>query len=67
MGFSPDTQSRNGFRLEGLAQAHHLQGGILAGMDEPSKPLEHPLDTSKTPKPAQNFPSFPVPLPKLKL
>lgn len=67
MGFGPHTQSRNVFRLKGPAQAHHLHGGILAGMDEPSKPLEHPLDTSKTSKPAQNSPPFPVPLPKLKL
>lgn len=67
MGFSSHTQSRNAFRLKGPAQAHHPHGGILAGMDEPSKPLEHPLDASKTSKPAQNSPLFPVPLPKLKL
>lgn len=54
MEFSTNSQSRDVFRLKGPAWAHHLQGGILAGMDGPSKPLEHPLDTPKTPKPAQN-------------
>lgn len=50
-----------------LPRFQDVQGGILAGMDRPSKPLEHPLDTSKTPKPAQNPPPFPVLLLKLKL
>lgn len=50
------------FRLEGPAQAPHLQGEILAGMDGPPNPWV----TSKTLKPAQNSPPFSVPLPKLK-
>lgn len=59
MGFNPNIQSRDVFRLKGPAQVPRLQGGILAGMDEPSKPLKHPLDKSKPPKPAPNSPPFP--------
>lgn len=63
MALNPNNQSRDVFVLKGPAQAQYLQSEILAGMDEPPEPL----DTPKTPKPAQNSPPFPVPLPKLKL
>lgn len=63
MEFNPNTQSRKVFRLEGPAQAHHLQGGILAGMDEPSEPLGHPWMHLKHPNlPKTLLPSlFPSP------